>query len=53
MSTLPIRTPHVAFPAVPSFARFFAGVAMILDVFAEAQAQANAMHKKYPFIGEE
>jgi predicted RNA polymerase sigma factor len=46
MSTLPLRTPHVW----AGFARVGAVLAMVLDVFAEAEQHANAAHKRYPFV---
>ena len=47
MSTLPLRATHV--PAFPAFARLAAAVLTAIDVFAEAQRQARAAHKRYPF----
>ena len=48
MSTLSLRAPHV--PHVwHGFARVGAAIMTVLDVFAEAQLQASAAHKKYPF----
>jgi hypothetical protein len=46
MSTLPLRTPHVW----AGFARVGAVLAMVFDVFAEAEQHANAAHKRYPFV---
>jgi hypothetical protein len=48
MTTLPLRVPHIAAP-VPAFGRFFAGLALILDTFVEAQQLASEAHKRYPF----
>lgn len=31
------------------FGRFFSAVATYIDVFAEAQKQANRAHQQYPF----
>lgn len=31
------------------FARFVSFIGAVLDVFAEAKAQANAAHARYPF----
>jgi len=52
MSTLPLRALHV--PALPTtgFSRAVAVVLSVIDVFAEAKAQANAAHKRYPFFAE-
>ena len=35
--------------ARPDFSRLASLVAAVLDVFAEAQAQARAAHERYPF----
>ena len=50
MSTMEIRTTAMP-PRLPSsvFARFVSYVATVWDVFAEAKAQANAAHERYPF----
>jgi hypothetical protein len=50
MSTLSIRVPHVpqVWP-IPAVARFISVVRMVLDAFAEAQEQARAAQKQYPF----
>lgn len=48
MSTLPLRAPHVPSP-LPAFARAFSFVLTVIAVFNEAQSQARAAHKKYPF----
>ncbi len=49
MSTLPLRAPRV--PALPAtgFARAVAAVLLMIDVLSEAQEQARAAHKRYPF----
>ncbi len=47
MSTLPLRAPHV--PAIPGLARLAAALAMMMDVFVEAQDAARAAHKRLPF----
>jgi hypothetical protein len=47
MTTLPIRAPMV--PALSGFARVISFVRVLLDVFADAQRDASAAHKKYPF----
>jgi hypothetical protein len=55
MSTLPIRAPQtqVAWPVfawpMAGFARLRTLVSAVIDVFAEAQAQARAVHNRYPF----
>ena len=51
MSTLPIRAPHLpqALLPIPGFKRAVAVALMLLDVFTEAQQQARAAHKQYPF----
>ena len=48
MSTLPLRVPHVPQP-LAGFARVISAIATVIDVFAEAQQQAIAAHKRYPF----
>jgi hypothetical protein len=48
MSTLPLRAPHVPQP-LAGFTRVIAALATVIDVFAEAQQQAIAAHKRYPF----
>jgi hypothetical protein len=47
MTTLVSRPQN--FP-LPDFARFGAFIAALIDVFAEAQAQARAVHERYPFV---
>ena len=47
MTTLPIRAPMV--PSLRGFARVISFVTMLVDVFADAQLDASAAHKKYPF----
>jgi hypothetical protein len=56
MSTLSLRAPHASH-VWPGFARIWQGIvyvggviAAVIDVFAEAQMQASAAHKAYPFI---
>ena len=52
MSTLPIRASHVSFGRPhAAFARFFAAVSAVIEVFAEAQENARAAHARYPFGG--
>jgi len=46
MSTLSLRAPHVW----AGFARVGAAIVTVLDVFAEAELQAFAAHKRYPFV---
>jgi hypothetical protein len=46
MPTLSLRAPRV----LSGFARVGAAIATVLDVFAEAQLQALAAHKRYPFV---
>lgn len=50
MSTLPIQAPHVpqVWP-IAGFGRVVAAVLTMLDVFTEAQQQALAAHKRFPF----
>jgi hypothetical protein len=50
MSTMEIRTTTMP-PRLPSsaFARIAAFIGTLFDVFAEAKAQANAAHQRYPF----
>jgi len=50
MSTLPIRAPQV--PQVlplTGFNRIVSALVTVLDVIADAQQQARAAHKQYPF----
>jgi hypothetical protein len=47
MTTLPIRAPIV--PSLAGFARVIAYFNIAFEVFAEAQQQAAAAHKRYPF----
>jgi hypothetical protein len=47
MTTLPIRAPMV--PSLTGFARVILFVTMLIDVFADAQRDASAAHKRYPF----
>jgi hypothetical protein len=50
MSTMEIRTTTMP-PRLPSsvFARVTSFIGTVFDVFAEAKAQANAAHARYPF----
>jgi len=48
MSTFPLHAPHV--PAIPGLARLAAALAMVLDVFVEAQSAARAAHNRLPFV---
>lgn len=47
MTTLPIRAPTV--PSLSGITRVISFVTMLVDVFADAQRDASAAHKKYPF----
>jgi hypothetical protein len=47
MATLPIRAPLM--PPLAGFARIVSFVQMMIAVFSEAQQQAVAAHKRYPF----
>jgi hypothetical protein len=47
MTTLPIRAPVV--PSLSGLTRVITFVTMLIDVFAAAQRDASAAHKKYPF----
>lgn len=50
MSTLPIRVSHFPqFAPLAGVGRVVAAVVTMLDVLAEARAQATAAHKRYPF----
>jgi hypothetical protein len=49
MSTLPLRAANVPQPFT-GFARVITALATVIDVFAEAQQQAIAAHKRYPFV---
>lgn len=48
MSTFTSHAPYV--PAIPSLAHLVAVIAMVLDVFVEAQDVARAAHKRLPFV---
>ncbi len=48
MSALPLRLPHVPRP-MAGIGRVISAIAMVVDVFAEAQQQAIAAHRRYPF----
>jgi hypothetical protein len=47
MTTLPIRAPMVL--SLNGFARVISFITILVDVFADAQRDASAAHKKYPF----
>jgi hypothetical protein len=47
MTTLPIRAPML--PSLSGFTRVILFVTVLIDVFADAQRDASAAHKKYPF----
>jgi hypothetical protein len=47
MTTLPIRAPIV--PPLAGLARLIAYFDIAMEVFAEAQEQAAAAHKRFPF----
>lgn len=47
MTTLPIRAP-IELPFA-SFARVIFFCKTLIEVFADAQQQASAAHKRYPF----
>ena len=47
MTTLPIRAS--IFPSLPRFTRMISFVTTLIDVFADAQRDASAAHRKYPF----
>jgi hypothetical protein len=49
MSTLPIRAPFTPTWSFPVFGRLITVMTTILDVFVEAQEQARAAHKRFPF----
>jgi hypothetical protein len=48
MSTLPFRIPHVPQPFT-GFERVISAITTVIDVFAEAEQQASAAQKRYPF----
>ena len=48
MSTFTSHAPIV--PTFPSLARLAAALAMMLDVFVEAQDMARTAHKRLPFV---
>ena len=48
MSTFSLHASQA--PATPSLARLVAAIAMVLDVFVEAQDAARAAHKRLPFV---
>ena len=47
MTTLPIRASIV--PPLAGFARVMSYLTIAIEVFAEAQQQAAAAHKRFPF----
>jgi hypothetical protein len=47
MTTLPIRAPIV--PSLAGLARVFSYFSIAIEVFTEAQQQATAAHKRFPF----
>jgi hypothetical protein len=47
MTTLPIRAPIV--PSLAGLARVISYFDIVIEVFAEAQRQATAAHKRFPF----
>ena len=47
MTTLPIRAPIM--PSLPGLARVLSCFNIAIEVFAEAQQQATAAHKRFPF----
>ena len=47
MTTLPIRAPIV--PPLAGLARVISYFNIAIEVFAEAQQQATAAHKRFPF----
>ena len=50
MTALPLRASQALLSSpLTVFGRFFAAVALYVDVFAEAQKQANEAHRQYPF----
>jgi hypothetical protein len=49
MTTLPIRAPLTPTWSFPVFGRFITMATNVLDVFVEAQDQARAAHKRFPF----
>ncbi|MBI2714874.1 MAG: hypothetical protein HYX37_10525 [Rhizobiales bacterium] len=48
MSTFSLHAAHV--PTFPGLVRFIAALAIVLDVFVEAQDAARAAHKRLPFV---
>ena len=48
MSMLPVHVPQVL--PFKGFARVASVIATVFEVFAEAQQQAIAAHRRYPFI---
>jgi len=48
MSTLPLHVPHVPQPFT-GFGRVISVITTVIDVFVEAEQQASAAQKRYPF----
>jgi hypothetical protein len=50
MTALTLRASQALFTSpLTVFSRFFSAIALYVDVFAEAQKQANEVHRQYPF----
>jgi hypothetical protein len=49
MSTLRIQAPQAPQFPLSGFGRLVSALVMALDVIADAQQQARAAHKRYPF----
>ena len=50
MTALTLRASQALFASpLSAFGRVFSTIAFYLDVFAEAQKQANQAHRQYPF----
>jgi hypothetical protein len=47
MTTLSVRAPIL--PSLVGFGRVFVFLKMFFEVIADAQLQASAAHKRYPF----
>ena len=53
MTTLPIRALHLPQAwSLPSLTRVAAALLTVLDIYAEAQSEMRAAHKRYPFACE-
>ena len=50
MSTTALRVRATKHSPLPDLARLTAFIAALIDVFAEAQAQARAASERYPFV---